>query len=134
MLDLRRKGRTIIFSTHQMEQVERSCDAIVLIHNGRAVLSGPVSDVRARFGTPSVKVEFDGELGDLSAVEGVRSVENKGRYAEITLADFSRSAHLLRHLVERVNVRRFEISEASLEEIFISQVKGDGRVVAEVGT
>jgi ABC-2 type transport system ATP-binding protein len=126
MLELRQRGRTILFSTHQMEQVERSCDEILLIHRGRRVLGGPTSEIRARYGQPTVKVAFDGDLGDLASWEGIESLENDGRYAEIRLRDMRRTGELLRELVRRVEVRRFEVSEASLEEIFIQQVKGSG--------
>jgi ABC-2 type transport system ATP-binding protein len=123
MLNLRRQGRTIIFSTHQMEQVERSCDEILLINQGKAVVSGPISDVRSRYGMPTIKVEFDGDLGDLGSWDGIESLDDQGRYAEIRLKDPSRSEDLLKELIRRVSVRRFEISEASLEDIFISQVR-----------
>lgn len=122
MLSLRRQGRTIIFSTHQMEQVERSCDEILLINEGKNVVSGPVSRVRSEYGVPTVKVEFDGDLGDLRAWDGISSIDDQGRYAEIQLRDLSRSEELLKELIARVTLRRYEISEASLEEIFISQV------------
>jgi ABC-2 type transport system ATP-binding protein len=127
MLSMRRQGRTIIFSTHQMEQVERSCDEILLINRGKAVVSGPVSKVRSEYGAPTVKVEFDGSLGDLRSWDGIRSIDDQGRYAEIRLKDLSRSEELLKELISRVTVRRYEISEASLEDIFISQVGRPGR-------
>ncbi|MBD3334204.1 MAG: ATP-binding cassette domain-containing protein [Candidatus Eisenbacteria bacterium] len=123
MRELRREGRTIIFSTHQMEQVERSCDEILLIHEGRAVISGKLTEVRQRYGKPSVKLDYEGDLGDIASWSGVDRVDDEGRYAEIRLRDPALSRELLQRLVERVHVRRFEISEASLEDIFIQQVK-----------
>lgn len=125
MLDLRKAGATVVFSTHQMEQVERSCDRICLIHMGRVVIEGPLAEVRQRHGDETIHVEFDGALPREAIADLVASVDDHGQYAEIRLREMEDSAELLRRLVARTEVRRFERSEASLNDIFIRLVGGD---------
>ncbi|MBU1699994.1 MAG: ATP-binding cassette domain-containing protein [Candidatus Eisenbacteria bacterium] len=132
MLELQRQGRTVVFSTHQMEQVERSCDEILLIHKGKAVLYGPLNDVRARYGSPTVKVEYDGDITTILPWDGILSIDDQGRYAEIMLKENVRPGELLRRLVNHVDIRRFETSEASLDDIFIRQVKDIDAMMTKV--
>ncbi|MBM3285792.1 MAG: ATP-binding cassette domain-containing protein [Candidatus Eisenbacteria bacterium] len=124
MLELRDRGCTVIFSTHQMEQVEKSCDRICLIHKGRAVVQGPLAEVRALHGDDTVQVEYSGDLPRdlLDSMEA--EYRDHGRYVEIHLKRPDDAGALLRRLVERVEIRRFEVAEASLEEIFIRLVEG----------
>jgi ABC-2 type transport system ATP-binding protein len=124
MLELRDGGCTVIFSTHQMEQVEKSCDRICLIHQGRAVIQGPLAQIRQEHGGNTVHLEYTGDLpGDLIRPFAER-VDDHGQYAEIRLRHPEDAGALLRSVVGAVEIRRFEISEASLEEIYIRLVEG----------
>jgi len=122
MLDLNRAGATIVFSTHQMETAERLCREIALINRGRIVLGGALAAVKSRFGKNSVLVEYDGDGGFLRSLPGVARVDDYGGYREVRLRDGADPQALLRALVERVAVRRFEIVEPTLHNIFIEQV------------
>jgi ABC-2 type transport system ATP-binding protein len=122
MLEINRAGATIIFSTHQMETAEKLCREIALINRGRIVLEGPLTAVKARFGRNSVLVEYDGDGGFLRALPGVARVDDYGGYREVRLRDGADPQALLRALVERVAVRRFEIVQPTLHNIFIEQV------------
>ncbi|HEU5181407.1 MAG TPA: ATP-binding cassette domain-containing protein [Candidatus Polarisedimenticolia bacterium] len=124
MLDLNRGGATIIFSTHQMETAEKLCKEIALINRGRLVLQGPLGQVKARFGKNSVLVEFDGDGTFLTGLPGVARVDDYGRYQEIRLTDGADPQSLLRAAVGRVTLRRFEIVEPTLHNIFLEQVGG----------
>lgn len=120
--ELKAEGMTIILSTHQMDQVEKLCDDIVLINNGRVVLEGAVRDVRSRHRRDRVRAEFDGAEPSLDAVEGLRIID-KGPY-RLELQFDERLTHdaVLRLLIERTSITRFEVAEPSLHDIFIETV------------
>ncbi len=124
MMDLNRGGATIIFSTHQMETAEKLCKEIALINKGKIVLQGPLGQVKARFGKNSVLVEFDGDGTFLTGLPGVARIDDYGRYQEVRLTDGADPQSLLRAAVGRVTLRRFEIVEPTLHNIFLEQVGG----------
>lgn len=125
MLELRDRGSTVIFSTHQMDQVEKSCDRIALIHKGRLVLDGPLDRIRQEHGSGAVKIEYGGTFPREKVADLVSKLEDHGRYAEMRLRRPEDAGQLLRRLVDDLEIRRFDTSEASLEEIFISLVEGE---------
>jgi len=122
MLELNRAGATIIFSTHQMETAERLCKEIALINRGKIVLNGPLSSVKARFGKNSVLLEIDGDGSFLRTLPGVARVDDYGGYLEIRLVSGADPQVLLHAALSRVAVRRFEIVEPTLHNIFIEAV------------
>ncbi len=126
MLELRREGTTIIFSTHQMDTVERLCDSICLINHGKKMLSGSVAEVRRRHGTNSVHLEYEGEARFLSDRALVAQAEDSGRFVEIVPAAGVSPQRILEAAVKEVTVRRFEVTEPSLHHIFIETVKAQG--------
>ncbi|MBN1419004.1 MAG: ATP-binding cassette domain-containing protein [Planctomycetes bacterium] len=127
LLERKAAGAAIIFSTHEMEHVERLCDGICMIDRGRAVLRGRLAEVRKRFGTDTVLLAYDGDAGFLRDLPYVRSVDDAGHAAEIRLADPERAQDLLRAAAERLRIRRFEVTEPSLRQIFVETVrKADG--------
>jgi ABC-2 type transport system ATP-binding protein len=121
LLDLKKKGRAILFSTHRMDQVEKLCDTICLIHRGRAVLSGGMREVKSRFERDHVVINFEGEPCFLHH-PAVKSFKNYGGQAEIELHEHADAQDLLRAAMEKAVVYRFELMEPSLEEIFIRTV------------
>jgi ABC-2 type transport system ATP-binding protein len=123
MLEMRDRGTTVIFSTHQMEQVEKSCDRITLIHKGKVVVQGPLAKVRQEHGGNRVQIEYTGELRRETIADLIESIDDHGQYAEIRLKNENDAGKLLRRLVESVEVRRFEIAEASLDDIFVRVVE-----------
>lgn len=118
LLDLKKQGRTILFSTHRMDQVEKLCDAICLINHGKAVLQGGLAQVKSQFGTNHVQIQYEGGDGFLNRRELVASYNNYGNYVEVRLAPGADPQELLRLVAERSRVSRFELVEPSLEEIF----------------
>jgi ABC-2 type transport system ATP-binding protein len=129
MLELRESGATIIFSTHQMEQVEKLCDAICLIHKGRAVLKGSLAEVKAKFGTGRVQIRYEGNAAFLKDRSLVSGFDDYGKYVEIRPAAAIAPQEILKRAVAEVTVTHFEIAEPSLNEIFIQLVgdKGGGQ-------
>ena len=122
IVELREQGRSIIFSTHIMEQAERLCDSICLINAGRKVLEGSVSEIKGSYGRNTVALAFEGDGSFLKSHHLVRAMSSYNGYVEVKLQDGADPQALLMDLAARVRIRRFEIVEPSLHEIFIERV------------
>ena len=118
LVDIKKQGRTILFSTHRMDQVEKLCDAICLINRGTAVLQGSLSQVKARFGKNNVQIQYEGNDEFLHRTELVSFYNNYGNYVEVRLAPGADAQQLLHAVADRSRVSKFELMEPSLEEIF----------------
>jgi ABC-2 type transport system ATP-binding protein len=129
ILELKSNGKTIIFSTHRMEQVEQMCDDIVLYNEGRTILQGKVQDIKHSFGKRTVILEFDGDAGFLDTLEGVHFNNRSNRFVEFTPANESMIRPILETAMASVDVHRFERVYPSLHEIFIESVKNDRHVL-----
>lgn len=121
-VDLRRRGKTLVLSSHQMETVERLCDSIALINRGRLVLEGTVTDVKSRHGKNTIVLAYDGDGSFLGSLPGVLKVSDFGRYVEVRMADGADAQTILRAASERLRVSRFEVVEPSLHDIFVERV------------
>jgi ABC-2 type transport system ATP-binding protein len=130
MLELRRSGATIVLSSHQMETVERLCDRVALINRGEKILDGAVSEVKARYGKNTVVLAFEGDGRFIESLPGVAKVTDFGQYVEVRLADGHDPQPLLREAAARLRLRRFEIVEPSLHDIFVETVTSHGREAA----
>ena len=126
LLDLKRQGKTLVLSSHQMETVERLCDAIALVSRGEKLLDGAVSEVKRRHGRNTVVLAYEGDGAFLASLPGVAAVSDFGRYVEIRLGERGDPQSLLQAAVARLRVSRFEIVEPSLHDIFVEQVKRHG--------
>jgi ABC-2 type transport system ATP-binding protein len=122
LMELRGQNVAIVFSTHQMEQVEKMCDNICLIDKGREVLGGALTDIKKQYGTNSVHVEFEGDGSFLKEIGLVKRADVYQNYAELELADIEKSGELLSVLNGKLALRKFEIVEPSLNSIFINVV------------
>ena len=124
LVEERAKGRAILFSTHRMDQVEKLCDAIALIYQGRLVLSGSMREVKSRYPRNHVQAVFTGDDSFLRS-RYVADARNYAGVAEIQLHSPDDAQPLLAEAVSRgTNITRFEVIEPTLEEIFITTVKG----------
>jgi ABC-2 type transport system ATP-binding protein len=122
LLEMQKSGKTILFSTHRMDQVERLCDRICLINHGRAVLEGELKEIKSRYGRSNVQIEYEGDSQFLEHPELVKSYNNYGNYVEVQLKPGADSQNLLKLVTARARVNKFELVEPSLEEIFIDVV------------
>jgi ABC-2 type transport system ATP-binding protein len=121
ILELRKQGKTVILSTHMMNEVEEMCDRVLMINRGRVVLYGNLSDVKWRFRNNSVFIKCDGDPGP---IEGVTGSKDHGKYVELFLDGKTTSQQVLNQLIAKdVRIDRFEVSTPSLNEIFIQVVK-----------
>lgn len=125
--EMKERGKTIIFSTHLMEQAEQLCDTICLINRGRKVLGGRLREVRRAFLTTGgerrvtlTAENYDGTLDDQTLI---KAVAHRPHHVEVTLQDGADAQALLERLVTSgARVHRFELIEPSLNEIFIKSV------------
>ncbi|CAN5461583.1 ATP-binding cassette domain-containing protein [soil metagenome] len=125
IIELRDKGKTILFSTHRMEQVEQMCDDICLFNNGKMVLEGNLRKIKKEFGKNTVLVEFQGDGSFIDKLSGVRINNRSTNFAEIRILDDQNPQSILRSAIEHSEIRKFELVEPSLNEIFISTVGAD---------
>jgi len=125
ILDLKRAGKTILFSTHVMEQAEKLCDYVCMINNGRKVLDGSMADVKSRFGQNTAQIEMAGDGGFVAGLPGVVDVREFNNYLELRLADDADGNAIVKAIADKLEIRRFEMVEPSLYDIFIqlAQVK-----------
>ena len=122
LLDLRRQGKAILFSTHRMDQVEKFCDNIAIIYRGRIVLEGAMRAIKARYPANRIAIRYAGDAGFLEhpAIASKKSYEGS---ADIILRDAAESQVVLDCAVQRgTRITRFEVMEPTLEEIFIETV------------
>jgi len=123
VLELGKQEKTILLSTHIMEQAERMCSTILIIDSGREVLSGSVEAIKSRFGTNSVIIEFDGDADILHDCDLIGTVISYPRWVEAELAAGASADKLLGYLVGKLSIKRFEVVTPSLHKIFIDQLE-----------
>ena len=117
VLELKRRGTTIVFSTHDMAVAELMCDRIFMIFKGRKVLDGSLSDIQVRYGHDDVRVRVAGGAGVLTGIEGVESVVDHGNEQQVRLSIDPQV--FLARLVAHAEVQHFAITRPSLHDIFV---------------
>ena len=130
VLGQRDRGAAVVMSTHRMEEAEALCDRILLIDNGRRLLYGRLSDVRASFSDGTVIATGDGipeRLDGVTSASMVRGADGADRAVRFVLREGATARDLFRELAALdVSVDRFEVAAPSLDEIFIKVVEGSG--------
>jgi ABC-2 type transport system ATP-binding protein len=125
-LEMRDRGKTLVFSTHQMEQVEELCESIAIVDRGRVVVNGAVRDVKRRMNRQVVRLATDGDghgVEWLGTLPGVSVTTEREDYVELRVpADRDPETILRAALYRGDRVTRFEIAEPSLEEVFVEYV------------
>jgi len=120
ILDLRNQGKAVILSTHQMNQVEELCDCLLMINNGRAVLCGNLKEIKSKYRSNSIIIDFEGDLGQ---VPGVTEKRTHTGYVELILDGNTTPKQVLERLVSTgIIINRFEVATPSLNEIFLKVV------------
>ena len=117
VLELKRRGTTIVFSTHDMTMAELMCDRIFMIFKGRKVLDGSLDEIQSTCGRDEVHVRVQGGGDVLREIEGVRGVVDHGNAQQVRLSVDPQT--FLARLVARTTVQRFEITRPSLHDIFV---------------
>lgn len=123
LLEEQARGKTVILSTHNMNQVEELCSRILLIDHGRAVLYGPLAEIQAQHAEHAVVLESDAGLEVLGRLAGVQRIEHHNRAQLLVLHPEVSAKEILRQLVDAdLTIHRFEVATPPLEDIFISTV------------
>jgi ABC-2 type transport system ATP-binding protein len=132
LMDLRNDGKTILFSTHRMDQIEKMCDGIALISRGKLMLSGSMREVKARYPRNRMHISFTGDDSFLRNSAVVTSKLVSGG-AELQLINEAAAQQLLADAIGRdTQITRFEVVEPSIEDIFIEHVRASfGEAAAE---
>ncbi len=126
LVDLRRQGKAILFSTHRMDQVEKLCDGIAIIYQGKLVLEGAMREIKAKYPANRIQVHFTGDDSFLR-LPVVSSAKQYAGQVQLVLQDGLDPAQaaqaVLDHAVAQgTRITRFEVTEPTLEEIFIETI------------
>jgi len=129
ILELRKNGTTVIFSTHNMGSVEELCDHIALINNARVILDGEVGQIRDRFRTQTYNIDFKGSMMQFSDSLGTygeligHSPDDERMDATVRLMNGATTNQLLGNITRAVEVLGFNEVIPSMNDIFIRAVE-----------
>ena len=119
VIELRNSGTTIILSTHHMGVAESLCDSIFMMYRGDKVLDGTLESIQREYGNNTIRVSTAEGMGALEALPGVEAVRDLGRVQELRMALGSDPQEVLKALIARTAVTRFEVTKPSLHDIFV---------------
>ncbi len=123
VLELRRRGTTVVFSTHDMATAEKMCDRIFMIFRGRKVLDGTLDEIQATYGFDTIRVRTSDGAAAVVGLPGVEAVSDYGNVQEVRITIDPQQ--FLRMLVSRTIVDQFEIVRPSLHDIFVRIARPD---------
>jgi ABC-2 type transport system ATP-binding protein len=121
VLEVRRRGTTVVFSTHDMSTAERMCDRIFMIFRGRKVLDGSLESIQSTYGADTVRVRTSAGAAALSGMAEVEAVNDFGQIQEVRVAGDTQA--FLTRLTARAAVYHFEVTRPSLQDIFVRIAK-----------
>lgn len=125
ILNLRKGGSTVIFSTHDMSVAEKMCDFIFMIYKGRKVLDGTLQSIKDLYGQDTIHLQTELGAAALSGIEGIEKVNDFGQLQEVKLMPGTDPQKILEQIMPRTRISRFEMSSPSLEDIFIRIARPD---------
>ncbi|MBU9712620.1 ABC transporter ATP-binding protein [Evansella tamaricis] len=123
--DLQKAGTTIVFSSHQMRNVEELCEDIIMLKEGKAVLQGNLREIKRSYGMKSISIRADYELAFLRSIPGVMNLDVSKDGAVVKVENERVAEEIFRAISEKGFVRKFEVEEPSLHDIFIDKAGGD---------
>ena len=122
IIDMSKKGSMIIFSSHRMEHVELFCKKLVILMNGRSVISGYLKDIKEKYRKKNINIKADIEIEKLEKIKGVISVTKKADEYVVKIEVSSYIENVFKVVSKAHNVVKFVVEEASLNEIFVEKV------------
>lgn len=125
IMELKKSGKTIIFSTHLMDSAEKLCDEIMLVNKGARLLWGKVDEVKRKFGKKSIILKYSGDDSFLKDNCLIHDYDDFGHHVEINLNENCTADEFLQSLVGKIKIQKFEINDPSLNDIFIQSVNKD---------
>ncbi len=127
ILEHKRRGATIIFSTHDMGVAEKMCDFVFMIFKGGKVLDGSIESIKQQYGSDTIRVRVEGNGDSFTALPGVERVNNYGRLQELRMTPGADPQAVLSALMSRGRVSHFEIATPTLHDIFVRIAGPAGR-------
>jgi ABC-2 type transport system ATP-binding protein len=119
VLELKRNGTTIVFSTHDMAVAEEMCDFIFMIYQGKKVLDGSLGSIRQKYGTDTLRLRCSASREALRDLPGVIAVNDSGNFQELRLRPDADPQLILHSLIKGGSIDHFELAHPSLRDIFI---------------
>jgi len=119
ILELRREGATVLFSTHDMSVAERMCDFIFMIYKGKKVLDGTLESIQNTFGQDTIRIQSEGGTGILNGINGIEKINDFGQIQELRINREVDNQSILAAIMEKTRITKFEIASPSLNDIFI---------------
>jgi ABC-2 type transport system ATP-binding protein len=120
ILEMKQQGKVIIFSTHSMETAEKLCDHIVMIDQGKIILKGALSEIKAKYSQRNVSLICEGDISFLTGNPIIEKISNFGNTTGIRVKETSHSQQLLKLLVDNnITIKKFDANDISLHEIFL---------------
>src|SRR5690625_1599704 len=122
VLDLKDAGTSIVFSSHQMDHVEKMCENVCILQQGKAVVKGNLREIKRSYGKKKLIIHMDESLEFLRNMNGVVDFQSTINGCELQIRDEQVSQEVLNQLQDHGLIRKFEIEEPSLNDIFIEKV------------
>ncbi len=122
MIEFKDKGKAIMFSTHMMDAAEKLCDDIMLINKGQKILDGEKHEIKSTRGGNTIRLEFEGDGSLIQNLPMISMITEFGNHIEIQITENYSSQDLLKALVDKINIKRWQTKEQSLHDIFIDLV------------
>ena len=119
MLELQKKGATIIFSTHDMSMAEKMCDYIFMIYKGKKVLDGTLQNIQDNYGSDTIRLQTDMGVHALTGIRGIEKINDYGQLQELRLEKRTDTQQILSEVMKKSRVMKFEVARPSLHDIFI---------------
>ena len=129
VLEMRRRGATVVFSTHDMGTAEKMCDRIFMIFKGRKVLDGTLREIQERYGADTVRLRVEGGAAALARFEEIEALNDYGQLQEVRLRGDTQ--RFLSRLAAETRVQHFEVTRPSLHDIFVRIARPAGAEAAD---
>lgn len=119
VLELKRAGATVIFSTHDMDVAEKMCDFIFMIFKGKKVLDGTLEEIKRQYGNDTLRVRMSGNGAAFAKLAGVDRINDFGRFQELRMMQGTDTQAILKQLASAGRIEHFEVAQPSLHDIFV---------------
>lgn len=122
IMDLKKKGTSIIFSSHRMEHVELFCEKLVILVHGKPVLQGYLKDIKKQYRKKNINIIGDVDIKSLEQIDGVLKVTSNPEEIIVQIASDDKAKNVFKYITTCKNITKFDVEDATLNEIFIEKV------------
>lgn len=122
IMDLKKKGTSIIFSSHRMEHVELFCEKLVILVHGKPVLQGYLKDIKKQYRKKNIHIVGDVDTKALEQIDGVLKVTSNPEEIIVQIASDDKAQNVFKYITTCQNITKFDVEDATLNEIFIEKV------------